>query len=46
MAMQKRLISLTDPQTDFLKKEAARLGITLADVIRRIIDVHREARDG
>ena len=41
MAMQKLPIALTRPQMAFLKAEAARLGITVADLIRRIVDQHR-----
>ncbi|MDE2020725.1 MAG: hypothetical protein KGJ13_10350 [Patescibacteria group bacterium] len=38
----RRSVALTKPQLDWLKKEANRLGITIADVIRRIIDRARE----
>lgn len=34
-------VSLTKPQLDFLKREAKRMGITVADLIRRIIDQYR-----
>ena len=44
MAMHKQMISLTQPQIDFLRLEADRLGISVSDLIRRIIDQHREAR--
>jgi hypothetical protein len=44
MAMHKRMISLTDPQEAFLKREAALLGISVADLIRRIIDQYREGK--
>lgn len=44
MAMHKRMISLTSPQIDFLRREAARLEISVSDLIRRIIDQHRENR--
>jgi hypothetical protein len=37
-------VTLTKPQVAFLKAESIRLGITLSDVIRRIIDHYREAR--
>ena len=37
-------ISLTRPQLAFLEQEAERLGLTVADLIRRIIDQYREAR--
>lgn len=37
-------ISFTKPQMAFLKAEADRLGITVADLIRRIVDQYREGR--
>jgi hypothetical protein len=40
----KQSIVLTKPQSDFLKEEAERLGISAADLIRRIIDRYREDR--
>ena len=48
MAMHKRMISLTEPQAEFLGREAARLGISVADLIRRIVDQYRknEAANG
>ncbi len=42
---QKTSITLTVPQHEYLTAEAARLGITIADLVRRIIDQHREAPD-
>jgi hypothetical protein len=33
----------TGPQVAFLEAEAARLGITLGEPVRRIVDQHREA---
>ena len=36
-------VSFTAPQMKFLQDKAKRLGITVADLIRRIIDQHREA---
>lgn len=44
MAMNKRMISFTDPQVDFLKREAERLGISVADLVRRIVDQYREGK--
>lgn len=45
MATKKRhTVSLSDPQLAFLEKEADRLGITVSDLIRRIIDAYREER--
>lgn len=41
MAMMKRMISFTAPQDEYLKREAARLQISISDVIRRIVDAHR-----
>lgn len=37
-------VTLTEPQFAFLKAEAVRLGITVSDLIRRIVDQHREVR--
>lgn len=34
-------LTLTKPQLDYLRDEAERLGITVADLIRRIVDQHR-----
>jgi len=44
MAMHKQMVSLTEPQIVFLKSEAERLGITVSDLIRRIVDQYREGR--
>ena len=41
---KKQSVTLTVPQLEFLKKEAQRLGITVSDVIRRIVDAYREGR--
>jgi hypothetical protein len=38
MSMKRQMVSLTKPQNEFLAAEAERLGITISDVIRRIID--------
>jgi len=35
-------IVFTLPQMSFLKEESARLGISVAELVRRIIDRHRE----
>ena len=40
--MHKQSLVLTDPQAAYLKAEAERLGISVADLVRRIIDQHRE----
>lgn len=32
------------PQMIFLRREAERLGIPVAELLRRIIDAHREAK--
>jgi hypothetical protein len=37
----KQTITLTLPQVAYLKTEAEKLGISLADLVRRIIDEHR-----
>lgn len=36
-------LHLTEPQWRWLRLEAKRLGISLAELVRRIIDAHREA---
>lgn len=41
--MTKQMISFTDPQRKFLIREAKRLGIPIAELVRRIIDAHIEA---
>lgn len=38
--MTKQMISFTDPQRRYLIKEAKRLGISIAELVRRIIDRH------
>ena len=42
MTPPKRKITMTEPQDVFLRIEAKRLGITVADLVRRIIDIYRE----
>lgn len=43
MSTKARLtVAFTWPQKDWLDKEADRLGISVADLIRRIVDQHRE----
>ena len=42
MKMHQTVISLTQPQLAFLRAEAQRLGISVSDLIRRIVDQHRE----
>ena len=41
---KRRSITLTAPQLAFLQKEAERLGITVSDLVRRIIDSYREGK--
>lgn len=42
---QRHSISFTDPQYAFLAAEAERLGVSFADVVRRIIDEYRAERE-
>ena len=42
--MHRQMISLTKPQADYLKSEAKRLGISVSDLIRRVIDAYREGK--
>jgi hypothetical protein len=37
-------VTFTEPQLAFLKVEADRLGVSIADLIRRIVDRYREDR--
>jgi hypothetical protein len=37
-------VVLTEPQVACLKAEASRLGITLGELVRRIVDQYREAK--
>ena len=41
---QRQTVFLIDPQAEFLKREAERLGITVSELIRRIVDSYRENR--
>jgi hypothetical protein len=45
MRTRKQSVVLTEPQLQFLKAEAERLGISVSDLIRRIIDQHREKKN-
>ena len=38
------MVTLTKPQAEFLKLEAERLGVTVSELIRRIIDQYRERK--
>ena len=40
----KQTITFTRPQIEYLKKAATVLGISVADMVRRIIDQHREKK--
>ena len=42
MRMQRQGVSLTEPQKAFLEKKASELGISVSDLIRRIIDQYRD----
>lgn len=42
--MVKQMISFTIPQRQFLIREAKRLGISIAELVRRIIDQHIAAK--
>ena len=42
--MIKKLISFTEPQTGWLEQEAQRLGISFAELVRRIVDQARGAQ--
>jgi hypothetical protein len=42
MTSYRQTISFTEPQAEYLRREAEKLGITFADLVRRIIDQHRQ----
>ena len=42
-ATERQSVTLTSPQMAFLKKEAKKLGVSVSDLIRRIIDQFRGA---
>jgi hypothetical protein len=44
MAMKTRSINFSEPASEFLKAEADKLGISVSELIRRIIDAYRERR--
>lgn len=44
MATHKQTVAMTVPQIGFLKREAEKLGISVSDLIRRIIDQYREGK--
>lgn len=45
MAIIQRSVVFTKPQMKWLKEQAARYGISIAEVVRRIIDEKREKND-
>lgn len=42
----RQMISFTLPQRHYLIREAKRLGISIAELVRRIIDRHIDAKKG
>ncbi len=42
--MFRQTISFTKPQNDYIQEEAEKLGISKADLVRRIIDEYRNNR--
>lgn len=42
--MKKQSITFTDPQISWLEKEARKLGISVSDAVRRVIDQVRQSR--
>ena len=43
MAKTKRSIDFTKPQLDFLAKEAKKMGVTIAEYVRHLVDKARGA---
>jgi len=44
MIAARQSVTFTKPQATYLREEAVRLGISVSDLIRRIIDQHREGK--
>ena len=42
--MIKQMISFTEPQWRWLKREALRLGVSVAELVRRAVDAHRRQK--
>jgi hypothetical protein len=38
-------VLLSAQQVAFLQQETARLGVSMSEVVRRVLDAHREARE-
>jgi hypothetical protein len=45
MKTRRRHITLSEPLERFLEQEAARLGVTVSELIRRILDQYREQKE-
>jgi len=43
--MKQKLIGLTDRQQKYLKEEAKNIGISVSELIRRILDEHIDRKD-
>lgn len=41
--MPRQMLQFTEPQLVFLKEEAKRLGLGVAELVRRIVDAYRDA---
>jgi hypothetical protein len=41
MQKPRQIIQFTEPQRAWLLEESRRLGVTLSELVRRIIDAHR-----
>jgi hypothetical protein len=44
--MLRQMVQFTEPQMAYLRRRAAKLGVTIAELVRRIIDDHRERAPG
>ncbi len=44
MALPKMSVAMTQPQLAYLKSEAERQGISVGELLRRIIDQYRESK--
>ena len=44
MKLLRLMLQFTAPQVEFLRRESARLSITIPDLVRRIVDEYRERK--
>lgn len=43
--MPRQMIQFTEPQLQFLRAEALTLGVSVSELVRRVLDEHRAKKD-